>query len=249
MTALTIARGYPIDAYHHLSALLPSMIYIHLTPLFALLARLAAHSHLSGLTPHSVSSLFSPFIFNIPTSTYITSHSAFTRASSATEHILLAYIRSSGQRDGVGIGDLPSRLKEWIRGYPRMIPSDGDLARGGPRRGARVVRCELVRRNVRAYSRDLISAVESWQIKWDVWDKVAGPKPVFSSGWKRRMRVKDIDKDEAWGSLAGKEWGIFEQGGFEVNEVASKLQFDLNGGAKNVGPLSCTSLSIDTRQS
>jgi len=181
-----------------------------------------------------------------------------------------------------------------------MIASDGEIARGSPRRGARVVRCELVRRDVRAYSRDLVVQAELWAgefgTKWDSWERVVGRnkrgssgegvRPKFSSAWKRKMGVKDMlplpsgsgfgsgdltramsygraelpglekarrkgeragheeGEDEArWGSLAGKEWSMFEEGGFGgegKKDFKSKLQFDLNESAKTV----CLSLRL-----
>lgn len=124
------------------------------------------------------------------------------RAAAATEHLLLAYIRSSGDRDGLGVTDLPFRLKEWVKGYPAMIASDADLARGKPRRAARVVKCEVATRSVRAYSRDLIVNAETWAndipTGWDAWDRVllksrrgeAG-RPKFSPSWRRKMAVRE----------------------------------------------------------
>jgi hypothetical protein len=124
------------------------------------------------------------------------------RAAAATEHLLLAYIRSSGDRDRLGVTDIPFRLNEWVKGYPSMIASDADLARGKPRRAARVVKCEVSTRSVRAYSRDLIVTAETWAQDmpngWDAWDRVVlktrrgeGGRPKFSPMWRRKMAVKE----------------------------------------------------------
>lgn len=214
-------------------------------------------------------------------------HTAYVRAAAGTEHMLLAYIRSSGDGNGLGVTDLPFRLKEWIKGYPAMISSDADLARGKPRRGARVVKCEVATRSVRAYSRDLILNAETWVNDipggWDSWDRVVlktrrgdGSRPRFSPAWRRKMAVKETlplpqsrghgerivygmprsqhDKSEEdgdagrFGSLAGKEWNAFEEGGFDAprtsvgsretvqqnGDIRSRLQFDLNESAKQV---------------
>ena len=219
-------------------------------------------------------------------------HTSFVRAACATEHLLLSYIRASSQGDVLGFTDLPSRLKEWVSGYPSMVASDADLARAAPRQGARTIRCERASRIVRAYSKDLISNAELWATDisptttWDAWDRVllknrrgeAG-RPKFSNQWRRRMAVKEVlplptslsmpsmagqpmeygrakaphqvgkdtpsrrgeDEEEArWGSLAGKEWGLFEEGGFDSTELGkekdgemrSRLQFDLTESAK-----------------
>ena len=270
--------------------MIPAEVYhIIVTPLLSLLSRFAAHSHLSGLTPHMLSSLFAAFLFDVPTSTPCTqSHAAFVRAACATEHLLLAYIRCSGQGEGLGVTDLPGRLKDWVSGYPSMVASDADLARAIPRRGARTIRCERISRVVRAYSRDLITTAELWSkdtTGWSAWDRVVlrskrgeAGRPKFSNAWKRRMAVKDHlplpssaaspgqagygsaskpalaskrhtgrqpseDGSEAlWGSLAGMEWSMFEEGGFDASnssgkgkdDMRSRLQFDLNESAKMV---------------
>ncbi|ORY34991.1 hypothetical protein BCR39DRAFT_462229 [Naematelia encephala] len=296
------SANYRSDAYPHLSALVPTEIYqLLLTPLLHLLSRFAAHSYLSGLTPHALASLFSPFVFNVSVSApAMIAHSQYVRAASATEHLLLAYIRSSGRRDGLGIADLPTRLAAWVKGYPAMIAKDEELARGGPRRGAKVVRCERASRIVRAYSRDLIVTAELWAQdiisengngngdgKWEAWDRVVirdkkgeAGRPRFSNSWKRKMSVKETlplpsssssglqrtstygkaekpgsqlrekegrkrrddtrgDEDAArWDSVAGKEWSMFEEGGFDMPELRGsvdlqgRLKFDLTESAK-----------------
>lgn len=202
------------------------------------------------------------------------------------------------------VSNLPSRLKNWVSGYPSMIASDADLARAVPRRGARAIRCERISRQVRAYSKDLISTAELWPedlprgIKWDAWERVVlrskrgdGGRPKFTSGYRRKLGVKEQlplptsatsrltggqgqfsygqsrrpssassiqgkgdsrilrskvdgegDEEARWGSLAGKEWCLFEEGGFDASsisqkkekEIKARLQFDLNESAKMV---------------
>ncbi|WWC73405.1 uncharacterized protein I206_107372 [Kwoniella pini CBS 10737] len=299
------AAGYPTDAFPFLALIVPNDVYnLIITPLLHLLSRFAAHSHLSGLTPHALSSLFAPLLFDIPTSsTAMEAHTAFVQAASATEHLLLAYIRSTSPKGSLGLADLPHRLKEWVTGYPAMVPSDGELARGGPRKGARVVRCEAASRVVRAYSKDLLAAAESWvsdlptEQKWNAWDRVIWTarrgdmsRPKFSQSYRRRMMVKENlpllassigdgsrpisygsatkpalkngsirsrrgrsigtageesdDSDGRFSSLAGKEWSMFEEGGFDApslahgkkenkEDIRNRLQFDLTESAKN----------------
>lgn len=279
-----------------------------MTPLFQLLSRFAAHSHLSGLTPHALSSLFAPLLFDIPTSQpAMMAHATFVRASSATEHLILAFIRSqSSAKSELGVKDLPTRLREWVVNYPAMLATDADLARGSPRRGARVVRCDRASRAVRAYTRDLVVGAELWasdlpaEQKWETWERVTWKnrrtevsRPKFSPAWKRKMAVKETlplpasagdqpgglnrhttygkarppgrngkdndkrererkksDEEEArYGSLAGKEWSMFEEGGFDTpsefgqTDIKSRLQFDLTESAKTVSSLSCRALS------
>lgn len=223
-----------------------------------------------------------------------------------------------------------------------MVATDADLARGLPRRGAKVVRCERATRVVRAYSRDLIVSAELWANEidhapfgdggelsgpggqsWEAWERVilkyrrgdAGrpkctgsyrkrlalggkdhlPLPASSSssngnGLSRQMtygkatlpssgdtsnsgtpnragrerkRSGDEEAEARWGSLAGKEWSMFEEGGFDAadslgggsgltgvlgrrggagtgefgerkGDIKDRLQFDLTEGAKTV---------------
>lgn len=212
------------------------------------------------------------------------------RAASASEHLLLAFIRSqSTSKSELGVKDLPTRLREWVIGYPAMLASDADLARGHPRKGAKIIRCERASRLVRAYTRDLVSYAELWASdlpqdqKWDQWDRVIlqhrkgeVSRPKFSSAWRRKMAVKESlplpasasdslerhttygkarapgrkeerrerkksDEEEGrYASLAGKEWTLFEEGGFdapsetEKSDMKSRLQFDLTESAKTV---------------
>lgn len=288
----TVAK-YPFDAFTAFSTILPADVFHFIVnPLFDLLSRFAAHSHKSGLTPHAISSYFAPLLFDIPANVpCLNAHAAFVRAASASEHMLLAYIRSSGGSDNLGLTDLPFRLQEWVNGYPSMVASDADLARGLPRRAARVVRCEVATRTVRAYARDLVLNSESWiddmPRGWQTWDRVVdktrrgeASRPKFTPAWRRRLVVKETlplpassnqkqqiaygaplsgaqngnkrgDADEGdegrYASLAGKEWSMFEEGGFdaprtsfttrnnntnEKGDIQSRLQFDLNEGAK-----------------
>jgi hypothetical protein len=84
------------------------------------------------------------------------------------EHVLLAFVRwqdassnESASSFGGGPGSpaslgVPTRLKDWIRGYPAMLPEPATRSRKldglQPRRGARTVRMVSVRRNVRMYT-------------------------------------------------------------------------------------------------
>jgi len=294
-TADMIAAHYPLDAFPYLSSLVPPDLYNRvLTPLFQLLSRFAAHSHLSGLTPHALSSLFAPLIFDIPASApAMLAHATFVRSASATEHLLLAFIRSqSSSKSELGVKDIPTRLREWVIGYPSMLASDAELARGNPRKGAKMVRCERVSRVVRAYTRDLVVHSELWISElpgeqgqqWDQWNRVVlqhrsgeVSRPKFSNSWRRKMAVKETlplpasavdqvqrstsygkaralgkredrggreqksdDGEARFGSLAGKEWSMFEEGGFDApseyerKDMKSRLQFDLTESAKTV---------------
>jgi hypothetical protein len=138
------------------------------------------------------------------------------------EHVLLAFVRwqdapsneSSGSFGG-GPGSaaslgVPTRLKDWIRGYPAMLPEPASRIRKQdrlqPRRGARTVRVMSVRRNVRMYSSDLIRSAASWAtrppggtihhapnsfVQSRDWERVAPPTlklaPRYADSFKKRL--------------------------------------------------------------
>jgi hypothetical protein len=58
-----------------------------------------------------------------------------------------------------------------------------------------------------------------------------------------RERKKSHEGEARYSSLAGKEWSMFEEGGFdspsesERSDIKSRLQFDLTESAKNVSCL------------
>jgi hypothetical protein len=57
---------------------------------------------------------------------------------------------------------------------------------------------------------------------------------------ERRERKKSDEEEGRYASLAGKEWTLFEEGGFdapsetEKSDMKSRLQFDLTESAKTV---------------
>jgi len=131
------------------------------------------------------------------------------------EHILLAYVRwqdtpSSNSAMNIGHGSaaslgVPTRLKDWIRGYPAMLLTPRTKKdRLQPRRGARTVRVISVRRNVRMYSPDLVKSAASWATRnllvqtppnglssSKEWDRVAPStlklSPRYADSYKKRM--------------------------------------------------------------
>jgi hypothetical protein len=138
------------------------------------------------------------------------------------EHVLLAFIRwqdaprptfnsviniNAVHGSGTALG-VPTRLKDWIRGYPAMLPFLHDRnknKRPQARRGARTVQVVSVRRNVRMYSPDLVKTAASWaqrpRLTANVgdrslatskeWSRVSPPTlrlpPRYSENYKKRM--------------------------------------------------------------
>lgn len=201
------------------------MLRTTLLTLLSLLTRLTAHSAASGHTPPTLSPLFGPLLFGLGPAA-LAFHHAYThylRAVHATEHILLAFIRwqdtpspslspevNPGSAAALGV---PTRLKDWIRGYPAMLPGlqiDRQKKDQAPqaRPGARTVRVLSVRRNVRMYSSDLVKTSASWAerpklasigdrdpnsllFNTKVWTRIAPPQlklaPRYSDSYKKRM--------------------------------------------------------------
>ena len=140
-------------------------------------SRLTAHSSSSGHAPPTLSPLFGPILFGLSPAALPFHHTylEYLRAINAMDHVLLAFVRwqdapsnkSSGSFGG-GPGSaaspgVPTRLKDWIRGYPAMLPEPATQHdRREPRHGARTVRVVSVRRNVRMYTPDLVKTATSW---------------------------------------------------------------------------------------
>ncbi|TFK71413.1 hypothetical protein BDN72DRAFT_765019 [Pluteus cervinus] len=217
------SQGYPpahFDTF--LSPLIPPLKSIVLT-ILTLLTRLTANSTTSGHTPPSLSPLFGPLFFGLGPTTlaFYHTYAHYLSATNAMEHLILAFIRwqdaprligqnskenlASGSASALGV---PTRLKEWIKGYPAMLPFLNERSRNDrpqPRRGARTVRMVSVRRNVRLYTTDLVKTAASWGnrnkaniggpdntlAKSPVWEKIAPASlklaPRYSEGYKKRM--------------------------------------------------------------
>jgi Meiotically up-regulated protein Msb1/Mug8 domain len=222
---------YPPQYFGAFLPSLPAEVQVLLTTLLSFLARLAAHATSSGLTPPALSSLFGPLLFGLgsPALPFHHTYGAYLRCSHATEHLLLAYIRAQDAATSRAVG-MPSRLKDWIRGYPAMIPPIEKLDKA--RRGARTVRVTSVRRNVRLYSHDLVRTAASWAAKGEQgnlssakeWTRVMGPPnaklvPRYSDSYRQHLdippnTVPDIGFDgtlsqsSSGSSSAGDDFGL-----------------------------------------
>ncbi|KAI0781673.1 hypothetical protein BC629DRAFT_1289715 [Irpex lacteus] len=183
-----------------------------LVGLLTLLSKFTAHSSSSGHTPPTLSPLFGPLLFGLGPSTLAFHHvyRHYLRAVTATEHIILSFIRwqdaplPGSTSTALGV---PTRLKAWIQGYPAMLPAMNHHERPQPRRGARTTRVISVRRNVRMYSADLVKTAASWGIRprgmpssqtsdrafasSKEWDRISPPTlklaPRYSDSYRKRM--------------------------------------------------------------
>ncbi|KIO02487.1 hypothetical protein M404DRAFT_956908 [Pisolithus tinctorius Marx 270] len=218
------AHGYPPAHFSAFFPPLPSVLQSILSTLLDLLTRFIAHSSSSGHTPPTLSPLFGPLLFGLGPASLAFHHTYihYLRAVNAMEHILLAYVRwqdaprlaSSpthintnvvhGSATSLGV---PTRLKDWIRGYPSMLPflhAKDKQGRPQVRRGARTIRVVSVRRNVRMYSPDLVKTAASWGSRprssseshtglagSKEWERIAPSalklQPRYSEGYKKRM--------------------------------------------------------------
>ncbi|KAI6144186.1 hypothetical protein BKA82DRAFT_4175223 [Pisolithus tinctorius] len=220
------ALSYP---HTHFSTFLPQSPHALrsiLLTLLDLLTRFVAHGSASGHTPSTLSSSFGPLLFGLgpPGLPFHHTYVQYLYAVIAMEHVLLAYIRwQDAPRIPLplpGVGTrvprsnttplrAPARLKEWIRGYPSMLPVLYDKDTQGwfqVRRGARTIRVVHVRRNVTKYSPDLVNTAASWApssrgraakrsgvAASKEWERIAPSalqlQPSFSEGYMKRMNL------------------------------------------------------------
>ncbi|KAH7920327.1 hypothetical protein BV22DRAFT_1021416 [Leucogyrophana mollusca] len=217
------ALNYPPTHFATFLPNLPPVLNSVLLTLLSLLIRFTAHSASSGHTPPTLSPLFGPLLFGLGPATLAFHHTYihYLRAVNAMEHIMLAFIRwqdapkaslspdianspaSLGSATSLGV---PTRLKDWIRGYPAMLPFlhvKNKQERPQARRGARTVRIVSVRRNVRMYSPDLVKTAAGWAQRPRLdpndhglsgskeWERIAPSalklQPRYSEGYKKRM--------------------------------------------------------------
>ncbi|TCD71065.1 hypothetical protein EIP91_000157 [Steccherinum ochraceum] len=207
------ALEYPLIHFGAFLEPLEPLLQSLLVGLLSLLTRFTAHSSSSGHTPPTLSPLFGPLLFGLGPSTLAFHHTYvhYLRTTTATEHLILAYIRWQDAPASLGGGGaalgVPTRLKAWIQGYPSMISFTKKNERPQPRRGARTIRMISVRRNVRMYSPDLVKSAAGWVSRphggtppattdrsfasSKEWERIAPPTlkltPRYSEAYRKRM--------------------------------------------------------------
>src|SRR5258708_1759165 len=119
---VTTVAGYPSNHYEQFLQPLETGVRSLLASLFDLLSRFAANAVSSGLTPVALASLFGPLLFGLGSSAsaFTNAYTAYLRASHASEHLLLSFIRWQ-ETHSQYTGSLPVRLRDWIRGYPSIL--------------------------------------------------------------------------------------------------------------------------------
>ncbi|KAL1744757.1 hypothetical protein HDZ31DRAFT_63819 [Schizophyllum fasciatum] len=198
------ALAHPPSHIHALLRPLPPALRSLLHALLTLLSRVVANSAKSGHTPPSLAPLFGPLIFGAGKDgqSFGAVYERYLGATTAMEHVLLAFFRA---QDAETVGGAPTRLREWIAGYPGAL---GKARREAPtrpgaleaRKGARIVRLMSVRRNVRTYEADLIKNGSLWGYAPPAqpptalaatreWERmtVGGREPRYSDGFKKRL--------------------------------------------------------------
>lgn len=242
---------YPATAFRDfLSHLAPENVKL-LSSLFSLLSSTASYSFKNGMMPAKLCKHFGPLLFGLPEDeTFARTYDAYVRASNATEHLLLAYIRFQATTTS-----LPPRLAQHINGYPSMLPAEMTL----PSASSKLVPVTQIERNVRLYSVDLVqSACEidltqpcpEWQDCRDT-NEALGKDPQLSDKFRKLVNLRggavqgrkrgsantrdasteDDDALAAHSSLVSKQWGDFMSEGFSAPD-SSKLAFDLNESAR-----------------
>ncbi|KAK0201290.1 hypothetical protein DFS33DRAFT_1123669 [Desarmillaria ectypa] len=230
-----LAANFPPTHFSTFLPPLPAHLRSIVITVLSVLTRLTANSSSSGHTPPTLSPLFGPLFFGLgpPARPFHHTYVYYLRATNAMEHIILSFIRfqDTPRASSASMG-VPTRLKEWIKGYPIML-ADQSL-RPQPRKGARICRILSIRRNVRTYTKDLVKSASTWECNLG---KIVGKSPVkYSDGYKRRMNMPsqfeagDEDGDR-FRSLTDLKWGEFESLGFG-GLGQEKLQFDLNESAR-----------------
>lgn len=209
------------------------------------------------MTPSKVSRLFGVLLFGLPEDeSFARTYESFTRASNATEHLLLAYIR-----DLAAYEVLPIRLMAHVEAYPQMLAADISK----PSNHARMVSVTQIERQVRLYSQDLVQSAceldvagqsQEWRACCSSSDS-HGREPQLSDRFRKLMNIRgnarhgrsatstptmDLLRSNSSAShqhdsrgnndpasyttIAQQEWGDFLSEGF-AEPNKEKLNFDL----------------------
>ncbi|KAM0793218.1 hypothetical protein ACM66B_000685 [Microbotryomycetes sp. NB124-2] len=217
-----------------------------LRSLLALFSSICAHSKANGMPPRKLASLFSPFLFALSDdATFDATYAEWQRATSATEHIILAFIR-----DQEADGPLPTHLTRYLVGYPQSLNLVYEpFAVPKPPSTARMVKVTRFRRITRFHSRNLIASAGTWDVPgstlWPLFfpegearkpiQPGEPPQTVYTPYYRHLLNIRSssmVDDDDDDGELgryrtrAEQEWSKFGELGFKDVDSA-KLEFDL----------------------
>ncbi|KAN0059985.1 hypothetical protein ACQY0O_007958 [Thecaphora frezii] len=244
---------YSPESFNSFSQQLQPVSAQLLSSLFSLLSSTASYSLKNGMVPAKLAKHFGPLLFGLPEDeTFARTYDAYVRASNATEHLLLAYIRSQAV-----VSAQPPKLMDHVAGYPAMLATD----LGMPGKHAKLVPLTQIERQVRLYSPDLIqTACETdLTVECPEWEACRydserhGKDPQLSDRFRKLVNLRGggaqgrtkspsglvafaqkaaEDSDvKVYGSLVSKQWGDFLSEGFTTPDE-TKLAFDLNESAR-----------------
>ncbi|KAK4054880.1 hypothetical protein OIV83_000804 [Microbotryomycetes sp. JL201] len=228
-----------------LSRLPPSNARL-LKSLLALFSSICAHSKANGMPPRKLASVFSPFVFALSDdATFDATYVEWQRATNATEHIILAYIR-----DQEADGPLPTHLTRYLVGYPQSLHlSYEPFSVPKPPPTARMVTVTRFRRLTRFHSRNLIASAGTWDVPgsslWPLFFPEGEarkpsqpgelPQTVYTPYYRHLLNIRSsamVDDEDDDGELgryrtrAEQEWSKFGELGFKDVD-STKLEFDL----------------------
>ncbi|GAA5962875.1 hypothetical protein JCM21900_005642 [Sporobolomyces salmonicolor] len=241
------ATGYrPKSCTIHLIARLPMSNGRLLATLLSLFSSVSAHSGANGMPPRKLAALFSPYVFGLADDqTFDATYEEWQRATDATEHILLSYIRDQ-QADG----PLPTFLEKFVYAYPSTLNiSYSNVAPMLPK-GGRVEEVTRVRRLTRFHSRNLIASAGTWDVPhsadWQLFfgapsASASSSTPLYTPHYRHLLNIRsmhgleDLDDEgemQRYKTVVEKEWSKFGEIGFQDVD-SKKLEFDLTEGERN----------------
>nr|CDI56306.1 rho gtpase-activating protein [Melanopsichium pennsylvanicum 4] len=245
-------QHYPATAFNDFLAHLGLENAKLLSSLFSLLSSTASYSLKNGMMPAKLSKHFGSLLFGLPEDeTFSRTYDAYVRASNATEHLLLSYIRLQATTAA-----LPPRLAQHVSGYPSILPAEITL----PSASSKMVPITQIERNVRLYSTDLVQSACEMDLpsscpEWSdclTTTECLGKDPQLSDKFRKLVNLRggaiqgrkfgrtqtanassenEDDAVAAHGSLVSKRWDNFMTDGFAAPD-SSKLTFDLNESAR-----------------
>ncbi|KAI5481457.1 hypothetical protein MNV49_004213 [Pseudohyphozyma bogoriensis] len=218
-----------------------------LSTILSLFSNIAAYSSSNGMTPRKLASLFAPYFFGLSDDKpFDETYTEWQKATDATEHILLAFVRDQKATSG----RLPTHLEKFVVGYPQVL--NISYAAGGGTKvpaGARVEEVTRIRRLARFHSRNLIQSAGTWEVPhspdWTLFfpspsstasatNGSTGPATLYTPFYRHLLNIRpgisDIDDEgeiQKYKTVVQKEWSEFGELGFKDIE-SSKLEFDLS---------------------
>lgn len=164
------ADAFPSSSYADLTEKVSPQVGNLLTQLLSLLSSAGAYALENGMTIARLARTFGPLIFGLPEDdTFARTYAVYVRATNATEHLLLAYVRQLETTLQAKGSALPLRLAQAVQGYPATLPGNLDVLPAGT---GKVVPLTVLERSVKAYAPDLLADALTFDLpsKCKEWD-------------------------------------------------------------------------------